>query len=981
MPTLTPPSATAGLSSARLRQLGRLAASSAVPVSVSVAKANGPITDLRGQFRIGRRRFLQKAAPGLGLPKSLAGLAHVSSEKLGTEGTRVMFGQSTRAGLLIFGAGVAVDMDAVGSVVAVTARLSTAKLDATSTMDAVAAAEAIARHIGMPASTPSAPELVVVDPGVLIGESKPPFLGWRSSVDGEAGSVVIVVPDGGGVPVVVQPGGGGGWEPVPRYHVNDATGTPDFVTFAPFGLVLPEVASGSPTAVALALFTRYPLLFGTGDVSNQLRVLDVSTDAGPQPMSHVRLQQIYAGVPVFGAELRVHLTPTLTVMSVSGNYLRNPAIAMDVVVNKDTARRTAINNIAAAQLASTAAFDRPLRRPKPVGPILNELEMLGTSATLSTVSMSRAWQVVNDRKAEVVDAGLEILPGVLADTHVENHLTWRFRFTESDLFVSATTGDVVFAVPNLLGARRVFDGLAASPISLAAPSLILVDGANVAPTPPGNGDIMPADSEAAGAVGFWALLARNGWDGAGANTDAVTNAAFPFPNAMWVIIRNQMWFSPGFVRPDVVAHEFTHGVTASTAGLLYIDESGALNEHYSDIMGNLAAPDAPPTSWFIGETGAGGAGALRDMKSPAVGNYAAYVRRTGACTAVLAPLTMPVCDAGGVHTNSGIGNRAAVLLCDGDGTAAHSGIGRSRLGRLFADTLTTRLHPWSRYLDELHNTWEVARDLSRRGVVPAALPATAGTQPAFAAPFVQDEVVWAFTQVGVDRRLMTGWFEVGGGLSGGRGTTTFNAGQMLPTGFVVGDVDLVVRAIEPTTGQRYWEGRSLVSAGGAVTFPGGVFGAAVVSHGVGTPDETVGVRWFHSGFLPLEITVNIIPATAPGGPPAVVPAQIEAVSAAMVHWGGLGGKGDETVNAGMSVTGTGCTITDVILELLDRNYQVQSSHRMGQTDATYGGTGARITSQNLGTANAAVGVHWWYDLGWACRYQLRYLISGTNCSL
>jgi len=445
-----------------------------------------------------------------------------------------------------------------------------------------------------------------------------------------------------------------------------------------------------------------------------------------------------------------------------------------------------------------------------------------------------------------------------------------------------------------------------------------------------------------------------------------------------------MWFSPGMVRPDVVAHEFTHGVIFTTAGLLYVDESGAINEHYSDVMGNLAAPDSPSTNWFVGETGAAGAGALRDMKNPIVANYAGYIRRTGVCTGVLAPLTTPACDAGGVHSNSGIGNRAAVLLCDGDGTAAHSGIGRSRLGRLFADTLTTRLHPWSRYLDELHNTWEAARDLSRRGVVPATLPATTGTQPAFTAPFVQDEVVWAFTQVGVDRRLMTGWFEVGGGPIGGRGTVTFNAGQTLPAGFVVGDVELVVRAIDPMLGNfRYWEGRSLVSAGGTVTFPGAVFGATVISQGIGTSSETVVVRWFHSGFLPLEITVNIIPvaAAAPIGPPVVLPTQIEAVSAAMVHFGGLGGKNDETVNSGMSVTGTGCTITNVILELLDRNYQVQATHQMGQPQAQYGRTGAEITSQNIGSSDATVGVHWWYDLGWACRYQLRYLISGTSCSL
>jgi Zn-dependent metalloprotease len=983
MPVLTPASATADIPAPRIKLLGRLAATSAVPVSVSVAEPGGPVTDLRGQFPLPGKgkletkvsRFLVKAGPSLGLKTGMDALVHSSSQDLAGQGTRVSYSQRTSTGMPIFGAGVVVDLDTAGAIVAVTSRPSKAKaIRRRPTMTQKKAAVKIARRVGTRATVASPPELVVVDPKIVFGESAPAYLGWVSSVPGESGPVQVIVPDGGGDAIVVGPSSGGvGVDPVPQYHLNDATGTPDFITFAPFGLMLPEVATGSATAVALALFTRNPQFFGTGDVPNQLRIATVTSDTGPNPMTHVRLQQMYAGVPVYGAELVVHVTSTLSIMSVSGNYLRNPAIAMDVLVGQDAARHTAVLHIAAAQLASTSASGGVLRKPKPFRPTLDRLDTLFTLPL--TPAGHRDLEVIGDRKADVVDAGLEILPGVLAGRPVGgNHLTWRFRFTEGDILVSARTGDVVLAIPNLHGARQVFDALGAAPISLSLPSLILVDGHNVAPTPAGNADIAPADAEAAGAVGFWALLGRNGWNGSGGNTDAVTNGSFPFPNAMWVIVRNQMWFAPGLVRPDVVAHEFTHGVTASTSGLFYLDESGALNEHYSDVMGNLAAPDSTPTEWFVGETGPAGAGSFRDMVNPGVGHYSNYQRPTGACATVEAPLTTPVCDAGGVHTNSGIGNRAAVLLSDGDGTPTHPGIGRSRLGRLFADTLTTRLHPWSRYLDELHNTWEAARDLSRRGVIPAALPSTTGSQPAFSGAFVQNEVVWAFNQVGVDRRLMTGWFQVGGGLFGGSGTTTFNQGQTLPATALVSDVELVVRAIEPLSGVAYWEGRSLVSAGGAVTFQGGVFGASVIESHLGTADETVVVRWFHSGFLPLEITVNILTT-------AVLPTQIESVSSSQVHWGTFGGKGDDIVNPGVNVTGTGCQITDVILELLDRNYQLQSSHRMGQADAQYGGTGARITSQNLGTTDATVGVHWWFDMGSACRYQLRYLVSGIGCAL
>ena len=40
------------------------------------------------------------------------------------------------------------------------------------------------------------------------------------------------------------------------------------------------------------------------------------------------------------------------------------------------------------------------------------------------------------------------------------------------------------------------------------------------------------------------------------------------------------YFSAGF---DVVAHELSHGVTEFTSGLIYLNESGALNEAFSDM--------------------------------------------------------------------------------------------------------------------------------------------------------------------------------------------------------------------------------------------------------------------------------------------------------------------------------------------------------------------------------------------------------------
>jgi hypothetical protein len=992
------------LDAARRRLIQRLLQGSTMPVTAHVDPDTRAITELRGAFPLERQgelvadvqRFLGAWARPLSLPPRLAGLGAPETVDLGDGAARVLLRQ-LRGQIPVYRAGVEVELGQDANVRIISTRLANPGAvppapRRTAADAADRARELIAAEQPYDTQRLSTTELVVVDPQFLFGDDREPWLAWRLVVPGEDGLVDVLVDDAtgqvefssgptgvvaagpigtGGGPIgtgggPIGTGGGTGGPagptlvPTPQYHLNEATGTPDFITFGePFGLVLPEGISADPATVALALFERYPLLFGTGDVPNQLQVREILTDTGPNPMRHVVLQQTYAGVPVFGAELRVHLSSTLAVRSVSGVYVRDPVVLMNRDVDLQLARETAVQSIASVR--GGGDWTRPVGR-------LNRDD----------------WETLNQLRAEVVDGGLVVLPLVLSDLeNARNHLAWRFRFLETDLFVDAQSGEVVFALPTAPTVRRLFDSFGAAPFPPPSRTLILQDGVNVAPTPAGNTEIIPGDAMLATAIGFWATLGRPSWNGGSADSHLVTNIAFSPRNAMWVPLLNEMWFSGGQVVGDIVAHEYTHGVTLTSSGLFYVDESGALNEHYSDVMGNLCAPDATPGAWMVGENALGGV--YRDMENPAISHYSLYARRGPGCTSVLDPLTNPLCDMGGVHTNSGIGNRAAVLLCDGDGMPAHPGIGRSRLGRLFADTLTKRLFPWARYIDELHNTWEAARDLSSRGIVPAPL-ATDPTPPPFDTRIL-NEVAWAFQQVGVDRRLTAGWFKVGGGLSGGRGFQTFYAGETMPAGFVVGDVELVVRGVAPLglispnlPPERYWEGRALASTGGSVAFDGGVFGAAITAHGIGTASKTTTVRWFHSGFLPLEITVNIIAAPAGGSGPVTLPTVIEAVSPVQVHWGTFGARGDDTVNSGVSVQGTGCVIDEIILELLDRSSNVQSSHRMGGPDAVYGDTGAHITAQSLGTADMTVGVHWWFDLGWACRYQLRYLISGTGCS-
>ena len=106
---------------------------------------------------------------------------------------------------------------------------------------------------------------------------------------------------------------------------------------------------------------------------------------------------------------------------------------------------------------------------------------------------------------------------------------------------------------------------------------------------------------------------------------------------------------------DVVGHELSHGVTEATSNLIYQNESGALNEAFSDIMGTAIEFSAGSGNWTIGEDITPGTNGLRNMANPGEdGDPSHYLDRyigTG--------------DNGGVHTNSGIINHWFYLLVNG----------------------------------------------------------------------------------------------------------------------------------------------------------------------------------------------------------------------------------------------------------------------------------------------------------------------------
>jgi bacillolysin len=124
---------------------------------------------------------------------------------------------------------------------------------------------------------------------------------------------------------------------------------------------------------------------------------------------------------------------------------------------------------------------------------------------------------------------------------------------------------------------------------------------------------------------------------------------------------------------DVVTHEFTHGVTEFTSDLIYQNESGALNEAFSDMLGNSSEfyaqtngldPAARP-DWQIGEDvylPQDVAPGFRNMADPAEDGDPDHYSE----------LFTGKADNGGVHINSGIPNHAYYLLVNGGSNAGEA---------------------------------------------------------------------------------------------------------------------------------------------------------------------------------------------------------------------------------------------------------------------------------------------------------------------
>ena len=219
------------------------------------------------------------------------------------------------------------------------------------------------------------------------------------------------------------------------------------------------------------------------------------------------------------------------------------------------------------------------------------------------------------------------------------------------------------------------------------------------------------------------VLDRNSVDGGGMRLDSSVHYGKRYANAFWD--GRQMVYGDGdgkiFNRftsaIDVIGHELTHGVTQYEAALAYDGQSGALNEHFSDVFGTLVKQftlkqTAASADWLIGVgifTKKIKGLAIRSMKAPGTAYDDPLIGRDDQ-PSHMKNFVQTHSDNGGVHRNSGIPNKAFYEVATLIG-----GQSWDTAGKIWYIALRDRLREHSDFSECAMLTHAVAGELFRKG--------------------------------------------------------------------------------------------------------------------------------------------------------------------------------------------------------------------------------------------------------------------------
>ncbi|MBD3384619.1 T9SS type A sorting domain-containing protein [candidate division KSB1 bacterium] len=454
-------------------------------------------------------------------------------------------------------------------------------------------------------------------------------------------------------------------------------------------------SSKSPGDRLRAFIDRAKLYWNLKHEDDRLVPYESRTDK--TGMTHVRLQQLYANLPVYGHELYLHIDTHNRLRCINGRVDPidhridvNPAITAEEAKRQAAAflkidskesssqlliypHRDSNRQVLSYLVTASPALDQRWEifvdansgeilhagnRTAFDGPVTSTaMDLSGEPKTFSTYQLDGQYYLLNAAK-DMFDAARSQLPDVL----VGGILVLSAENANEDLY---------YIISN---SRDVWGGFE-NGVSASVHGNVVYDY-------------------------YHEVHNRNSIDDEGGSIYVVVNYKENYNNAFWngklIVFGNgdNERFSDIAGALDVTAHEMTHGVVEFSANLIYEFQSGALNECFADVFGTAVEfyYEGANADWLIGEdvtTPNIPGDALRDMQNPS--GPKAVSKLPGHMNEYRDLPNTEEGDWGGVHINVGIPNRAFAL--------ASNAIGINKTERIYYQALTNYITRSSQFID------------------------------------------------------------------------------------------------------------------------------------------------------------------------------------------------------------------------------------------------------------------------------------------
>ena len=450
------------------------------------------------------------------------------------------------------------------------------------------------------------------------------------------------------------------------------------------------------------------LLFGIESAASDLKALDVNKDNTGD--TYVKYQQVIKGIKVNNSSIKVHFDKDGVIVSVNGKLEKNKTIT--TIGNKTVSEKDAVE-IAKKQYTYKSLRNTPKTEKLIVKKDNKNYEVFKVNISYTEPTIANYDVFVEAHSGEIIQTennirfdGAATGSGTDVNGHVKN----------LNLYLAGTSYQMRDVTKS--GVTSNINTYSLNHGTYYGYGTLVSNNTNSFTTEDHKASVS-AHYNAGKVLDFYkGLFDRNSLDNNGMAVESYTHYDYYYNNAFWD--GYEMVYGDGDGSTftylsgdlDVVGHEMTHGVISNTADLQYHNQPGALNESMADVFGvlistydkyNVASGQSwtfNAADWVVGDdiyTPNIQGDALRSLSNPTLydqpDNMSDYQNYSDDYYG----------DWGGVHTNSGIVNKAAYLMA--------KSIGMEKTAKIYYGALINYMSAYTNFEDAKNCLVQSATDL------------------------------------------------------------------------------------------------------------------------------------------------------------------------------------------------------------------------------------------------------------------------------